>query len=113
MPAATRDLTVIHDISKAKDVERELRRMQKFLDAIIEHVPAPILVKDVANQMAMSPIAVIPWSIGRSRSCSVIPRAQMVGKTVKELYPKERADFIIGENNEALRSPNPITLVRS
>jgi diguanylate cyclase (GGDEF)-like protein/PAS domain S-box-containing protein len=103
-------LTVIHDISKAKDVERELRRTQKFLDAVIEHVPAPILVKDVAN--ANGDVADCRYSLVNRAFEELfgLPRAQMVGKTVKELYPKERADFIIAENNEALRSPNPITL---
>ena len=34
-------LTAVHDITKAKLAENELRRTQKFLDAIIEHVPDP------------------------------------------------------------------------
>ncbi len=37
-----------------------------------------------------------------------IPRDQIVGKTISELYPKERADFIIAENNEALHSSQPV-----
>jgi diguanylate cyclase (GGDEF)-like protein/PAS domain S-box-containing protein len=103
-------LTAIHDISKSKQVERELRRMQKFLDAIIEHVPAPILVKDVAN--ANGDVAECRYTlVNRSfEELFGVSRAKIVGKTVSELYPKERADFIIAENNNALRSLNPITL---
>jgi diguanylate cyclase (GGDEF)-like protein/PAS domain S-box-containing protein len=103
-------LTVIHDISQSKQAERELRRTQKFLDAIIEHVPVPILVKDVAN--AGGDIAQCRYTlVNRSfEELFGIPRANIVGKTVTELYPKERADFIIAENTEALNSPNPIAL---
>lgn len=103
-------LTVIHDISKSKQAERELRRTQKFLDAIIEHVPAPILVKDVAN--ANGDVAECRYTlVNRSfEELFGVSRAKIIGKTVAELYPKERADFIIAENNGALRSPNPITL---
>ena len=103
-------LTVIHDISKSKQAERELRRTQKFLDAIIEHVPAPILVKDVAS--ANGDVAGCRYTlVNRSfEELFGVSRANIVGKTITELYPKERADFIIAENNDALRSPNPITL---
>jgi len=102
-------LTVIHDVSKSKRAERELRRTQKFLDAIIEHVPVPILVKDVAN--ANGELAQCRYTlVNRSfEDLFGISREKIVGKTVIELYPKERADFIIAENTEALNSPNPIT----
>ena len=103
-------LTVIHDVSKSKQAERELRRTQKFLDAIIEHVPAPILVKEVAN--ANGDVAQCRYSlVNRSfEELFGVSRAQIVGKTVTELYSKNHADFIIAENNEALRSPKSITV---
>ena len=103
-------LTVVHDVSKSKQVERELRRTQKFLDAIIEHVPAPILVKEVTS--ADGDVAQCRYSlVNRSfEELFGVSRAEIVGKTVTELYPKDRADFIIAENNEALRSPKSITV---
>lgn len=103
-------LTVVHDISKSKQAENELRRTQKFLDAIIEYVPAPILVKDVRS---------VQDDAGNCRYTLVnrafeelfgASRSEIVGKTVAELYPKERAEFIIAENSSALASQNPITL---
>jgi diguanylate cyclase (GGDEF)-like protein/PAS domain S-box-containing protein len=102
-------LTVIHDISKSKGVERELRRMQKFLDAIVEHVPVPILVKDVAN--ANGDVAQCRYTLVNRAFEELfgVSRAEIIGKTVTELYSKEHADFVIRENTEALRSPNPIT----
>ena len=102
-------LTAIHDITKAKLAERELRRTKKFLHAVIEHVPAPILVKDLTVAGATT-----EWRytfVNRALEDLLgISRDKVIGKTVAELYPKERADFIVGENNDALRSLQPITL---
>jgi len=101
-------LTVVHDISQSKHVENELRRTQKFLDAIIEHVPVPILVKDVAK--ADGNVAQCSYTlINRAfEELFGVGRAEIVGKTVAQLYPKERADFITEENNAALRAQAPI-----
>ena len=89
-------LVAIHDITDRKLAEDELRRTQKFLDAVIEHVPAPIAVKDV------------PSSAKDARDCRFtllnrageeilgVPRRQIIGKTAVELYPKETADLVIG-----------------
>ena len=38
-------LTVVHDITKTKHAEGELRRTKIFLNAVIEHVPVPIVVQ--------------------------------------------------------------------
>ncbi len=103
-------LTAIHDITKAKQVERDLGRTQKFLDTIIENVPAPILVKDVPS--GTKDASECRYSLV-NRACEElfgISRDQIVGKTAHEFYPKERADFIVAENNDTLRSDQPIVL---
>ena len=96
-------LTVIYDISKSKRAENELRRTQKFLDAIVEHAPAPILVKEVTG--AHKDVAQYRYTlINRAfEDLFGVSRTEIVGKTVAELYPKERAEFIIAENADALR----------
>lgn len=103
-------LTAVHDITKSKQAEDELRRTQKFLDTIIESVPAPILVKDVKN--ANGDVASCAYTlINRAfEELFGVSRTEIVGKTVAELFPKERADFIAAENNQALRSQSPIVL---
>ncbi|MGB6998057.1 MAG: PAS-domain containing protein, partial [Pseudolabrys sp.] len=40
-------LTVVHDITKTKHAEGELRQTKIFLNAVIEHVPVPIVVRDL------------------------------------------------------------------
>lgn len=103
-------LTVVHDVSLSKRVENELRRTQKFLDTIIEHVPVPILVKDV--RAADGDVAQCGYTlINRAfEELFGVDRAEIVGKTVEQLYPKDRAEFIIAKNNAALRSQTPMIL---
>jgi diguanylate cyclase (GGDEF)-like protein/PAS domain S-box-containing protein len=103
-------LTAVHDISNAKLAENELRRTQKFLDAIIEHVPIPILVKDVTD--AHKKTCEYRYTLVNRAFEELFgaPRAQIVGKTVVDLYPKERVEFIVAENDDALRADEPIVL---
>ncbi len=98
------------DITERKLAEEQLHRTKKFLDAIIEHVPAPILVKDILN----SPEDASQWRYSLINRATEelfgVSRTQVIGKTIGEIYPKERADFIIAENNETLQSHRPIVV---
>ena len=100
----------VHDITRAKLIENELRRTQKFLDAIVEHVPIPILVKDVAD--ARKQTAEYRYTLVNRAFEELFgaPRTQIVGKTVVDLYPRERVEFIVAENDDALRADGPIVL---
>ena len=103
-------MAIIRVFTKAKKAEDELRRTQKFLDAVIENIPVPIMVKE------------IPSSASDARNCHItlinraceeffgVPRQQIIGKTNGELYPKERADFIVAHDNETLQSDQPVLI---
>ncbi len=96
------------DITERKRAEEQLHRTQTFLDTVIEHVPAAILVKDIPN--ATQDASQFRYSL-INRACEEllgISRTEIVGKTVGEIYPAERARFIIAENNETLQSQRPI-----
>jgi len=98
----------LQDVTERKRAEDDLRRTQKFLDAVIENVPAPIAVKDV------------PSSAKDARDCRFtllnrageellgVPRQQIIGKTAVELYPTETADLIIAHDSKALWSEQMI-----
>jgi diguanylate cyclase (GGDEF)-like protein/PAS domain S-box-containing protein len=101
-------LTAVHDVTNAKRVENELRRTQKFLDAVVEHVPIPIMVKDVSG--AHKNTADYRYSL-INRACEELfgaPREQIIGKTIRDLFPKEKVDFIIAENDDALNADGPV-----
>lgn len=95
-------LTILEDITERKQVMRDLYRAQRFLDAVIEHVPAAIAVKEV------------PAPTEGTRGCRymLLNRAgeellgvshdEVIGKTAAELYTKETADGMIAADREAI-----------
>ncbi len=103
-------LTVLEDVSERRHAEEQLRRTQNFLDTIVENVPVPIMVKDVppgAKDASECPFSLI------NRACEEllgVRRDEVIGKTLGDLYPKQQADFVIAENNAALRSKQPILI---
>jgi diguanylate cyclase (GGDEF)-like protein/PAS domain S-box-containing protein len=103
-------LTAVYDITKAKRAEEKLRRAEKFLDTIVENVPVPIVVKEVSAETKDASECRYTLVNRAFEELFGVSRKAIIGKTVVELYPKERADFIIAENNEALRSQQPIVL---
>ncbi len=104
-------VTTHEDVTDRKLAEEQLRRTQKFLDTVVEHVPVPILVKDMprsANDASQCRYSLINRA---GEELFGISRTQMIGKTVDEVYPKEQAEFVIAEANNTLRSHQP-TVVR-
>lgn len=88
-------LSIGRDITERKRVEDELTRQKKLLDAIIEHLPVGIVVKDartlrylLRNRMA-----------GELTSLN---STQTIGKRADEVYPPELAEVIRQSDREAL-----------
>ncbi len=103
-------LIAVHDITDRERAEERLRNSQKFLDAIIENVPAAILVKDVP--IGTDDVEACRYSLVNRAFEKLfdVSRDQMIGKTVRDIYPKEQADAIIAENNETLHSNETLDL---
>ncbi len=97
-------LAAIHDITKAKQAEGELRRTKKFVDTIIEHIPLPILVKNVAGMQQDARQARFTLFNRAYEELTGDSREKLIGKTAYQIYPKERADLIVHADNETLRS---------
>lgn len=103
-------LGVIHDITMAKQTEQELRQTQKFLDTVIEQVPVPIVVKEVPSEAEdaddcrfMLVNRAYEELMGESRS-------EVLGKGVRELFPAERAEFVVASDDQTLQSESPTFL---
>jgi diguanylate cyclase (GGDEF)-like protein/PAS domain S-box-containing protein len=97
-------LVAIHDITKTKLVESELRRTKKFLDTVIEHVPLPIVVKSVPNSTQDArdcPFTLVNRAFEELTGDS---RAKLIGKSASELFPRERAERIAASDRETLES---------
>ncbi len=103
-------MAVIHDITMAKLAEGELRQTKKFLDTVIEQVPVPILVKDVPA--AAKDAGDCRYSlINRAyEKMAGISRDQFLGKTARDVFPQDRANFIVAVDTDAMRMDRPLHL---
>jgi PAS domain S-box-containing protein len=87
------------DITERKHAELERDRAKKFLDIVIENVPAAILVREPHTLRYVLVNRAGERFIGRSRD-------EILGKTVYDIVPKERADRIAADDAEVQRNPN-------
>lgn len=85
------------DITERRRAERDLEHTRYFLDAIIENVPSPIIVKSVP--------ALRYRLINRAAERHLgVAREAMLGKTAREAMPKASADHIDAEEQKLLRT---------
>ena len=101
-------LAAIHDITKAKHAESELRRTQNFLDTVIENVPVPIIVKDVASPSADARDSRFTLFNRAYEELTGDTRTQLIGKTAHEIFPIERANLIVQSDNNALHADQDV-----
>jgi len=97
-------LAVIHDITKTKKTEAELRRTKIFLDAVIEHVPVPIVVRDVEGTGADVRGSRFTLFNRAYEELTGDSRTRLIGKIAHEIFPAQRADMIVRSDNEALQT---------
>jgi diguanylate cyclase (GGDEF)-like protein/PAS domain S-box-containing protein len=103
-------LAAVRDITKVKQAEDELNRTKKFLDTVIEHVPLPIAVKqvaDAAREAKDCPYALVNRAYEELTGKS---RAELIGQCARELYTKERAGVIIESDVKTLRSNEAVLM---
>jgi len=97
-------MTIRIDITNRKRAENELRRTKIFIDTVIEHVPVPIIVKDIAGLETDARDSRFTLFNRAYEELTGDSRSRLIGKTAHQLFPKERADLIVQSDNEALQS---------
>jgi diguanylate cyclase (GGDEF)-like protein/PAS domain S-box-containing protein len=102
-------LAAIHDITKAKQTEDELNRTKNFLDTVIDHVPVPIVVTDVAGFETDARNCRLTLFNRAYEELMGRSRQQLIGKTAHEIYPEVLADLVVKAGNETLRSDKVVT----
>jgi diguanylate cyclase (GGDEF)-like protein/PAS domain S-box-containing protein len=75
------------DVTDRQHAEQELDRTKRFLHTIIEHVPIAVVVKEPATQKFILVNKAYEEFIG-------MPREQVIGSTVYDLYQPEHAKAI-------------------
>lgn len=84
------------EIRERQEVEETLRKTQTFLFQIINTIPDPVFVKNEAHQ----------WIAVNDACCEFIgiDRAELIGKTDYDLFPKEEADVFWAKDELVLKT---------
>jgi PAS domain S-box-containing protein len=93
----------IVDITERKRAEEKLRRMNTFLNSIIENIPDMIFLKHAKDLSYVRFNRAGEELLGYSRD-------ELVGKNAYDFFPKEQADFIIETDREVLRGKNVVDI---
>jgi PAS domain S-box-containing protein len=83
------------DCTEQRRAERILERTERFLATVLESIPQAIVAKDARNLRYLFVNRAAERFLG-------LPRAQVVGKSVHELFPAETAEKIERQDREAL-----------
>ena len=84
------------DIADRKAAEAELHQANAFLDSIVEHLPAMIFVKDAADLRFVR-------SNRAGEDLLGLRRADLIGRTDRDLFPRQLADAFTEKDREVLR----------
>ena len=85
------------DITERKRAVGELERTRSFLDTIIEHVPSPIIVKNIPDLRYLLINRAAEKYLGVGRSV-------MLGKTAGDVMPQSSAEKIEAEDQKLIES---------
>jgi PAS domain S-box-containing protein len=88
-------VAVHEDITEQRQHRRILERTEQFLVTVVENIPEGIVVKDARNLRYVFVNKAAEEMIGMSR-------AQIMGKTARELFPVEAAELIERRDRELL-----------
>lgn len=89
-------LGAIVDITERQKAEEDLRRMNAFLDSIVENIPNMIFIKDAKELRFVRYNRAGEDLLGYSRE-------DLLGKNDYDFFPREQADFFAAKDREVLR----------
>ncbi len=95
-PIEPRAVAVIfEDATARKEAESEAQQLNRFLDSIIEHIPAMVFMKDAANLRFERFNRAGEELLG-------LDREALVGKSDYDFFPADQAEFFVRKDREVL-----------
>ncbi|MET0794381.1 MAG: ATP-binding protein, partial [Polyangiaceae bacterium] len=88
--------SVFEDASGRGLVEQETRKLNAFLDSIVDNIPAMVFVKDAEH---------LRYEVFNraGEALTGFKRADIYGKSARDLFPPEQAEFFLGKDRAVLR----------
>ena len=83
------------DCTERRRADRILERTERFLATVLESIPQPIVAKDARNLRYLFVNRAAEQFLG-------LPRAQIIGKSTRDLFPTETAEKIERQDREVL-----------
>ena len=83
------------DFTEQRRAGRILERTERFLVTVLENVPVAIVAKDARTQRYTFVNKAAEQFLG-------LPRAQIIGKSVRDLFPAETADIIERQDSDLM-----------
>ncbi|HZR75656.1 PAS-domain containing protein [Bradyrhizobium sp.] len=83
------------DCTESRRAERMLERTEKFLATVLETIPQAIVAKDARSLRYLFVNRAAETLMG-------LPRGQIIGKSMRDLFPAETAETIERQDREAL-----------
>jgi PAS domain S-box-containing protein len=97
IPVMERAVAVLfQNLTEERRAESETASLNRFLDSIIEHIPAMIFMKDAKDLRFERFNRAGEKLLGRTRD-------QLIGKTDYDFFPREQADFFVAKDRDVLR----------
>jgi PAS domain S-box-containing protein len=88
---------VSRDITEQRKISEEMRRLQNFLNSVIEDLPNMVFVKDAHSRKFVRFNRAGEELLG-------IPREELIGKSDHDFYPKDEADAFYAHDSLVLES---------
>lgn len=84
----------LHDISRRKQAEEELRHSQAFYESLVESLPLMVIRKDMAGKITFGN-KLLARDLG-------LPLGQIIGKTDFDLFPQRLAEKYVRDDQQVI-----------
>ncbi len=95
---------IVLDVTEAKHTEDSLRRVNHFLETIIDNIPSMVFIKDAKG---------LTFELFNRAGEELvgIPRQDLLGKNDFDLFPAAQAEFFQSKDRETLRGRVPVEVL--